>query len=323
MRGGGGVRFLVRAFGFCLLLLLAFAVAFYLRPVWFSDQHVRFGLWHHGVESKYSNVGGYRVHYFEARATQGAGVPLVLIHGLGSRGEDWAALIPEFAASGFHVYAPDLLGYGRTSHPDVDYSISMQEKLVVDFMAAVGVPRADVAGWSMGGWVAAKLSLDHPELVDRLVLYDSAGLYFGTFDRNVFTPSDVAGLNRLSAMLQPEPPRIPDFAARDALRGLQNNAWVVRRSVKSMVSGRDLLDFRLHGLRKPTLVVWGGQDTLIPLAVGNSMHHLIADSSLAVVEGCGHLAPVECAPMVLPVTTEFLKSEPVWKSVERTLRPGG
>lgn len=171
----------------------------------------------------------------------------------------------------------------------------------------------------MGGWVAAKLALDHPELVDRLVLYDSAGLYFGTFDTTSFTPSDIAGLGRLTALLQPHPAKIPEFAAKDALRGLQANVWVVRRTVRAMTSGRDLLDFRLHALRQPTLIVWGGEDALIPLAVGESMHHLIADSSMVVAKDCGHLAPVQCSGVVLPVTLDFLKAEPAWKSVERGL----
>ncbi len=313
------MKILFRLLGLCLLLVLALAVAFYLHPVWFNEEHTRFGLWKQGVQSKYIQADGYRVHYFEAKPENGAGIPIVLIHGLGSRGEDWAALIPQFAANGFHVYAPDLLGYGRTDHPDVDYSISLQAKLIADFMKAVGVPTADVVGWSMGGWVAAKLTLDHPEAVDRLVLYDSAGIYFGSFETNLFTPTDTAALARLTAMLQPDPPKIPEFAARDALRSLEPNYWVVRRTVNSMTSGRDLLDFRLHALRKPTLIVWGGKDTLIPLSVGESMHHLIPESSLAVVEGCGHLAPVQCDPVVFPTTLDFLKSDPPWHSVEKTL----
>jgi pimeloyl-ACP methyl ester carboxylesterase len=313
------LKVLFRLSGVFLLLVLALAVAFYLHPVWFNNEHTRFGLWHHGVESKYVEAAGYRLHYFEAKPAKGPGIPIVLIHGLGSSGEDWAALIPLFAANGFHVYAPDLLGYGRTDHPDIDYSISLQAKFIADFMKAIGVPNADVVGWSMGGWIAAKLTLDHPELVDRLVLFDSAGIYFGSFDTDIFTPTDNADLSRLNAMLQPDPPKITDFAARDALKMLQANAWVVRRTISSMTSGRDLLDFRLHALRKPTLIVWGGKDTLIPPSVGESMHHLIAGSSFAVAEGCGHLAPVQCAPVVFPVTLNFLKSDPPWRSVEQTI----
>jgi len=315
------VKILVRAAGVALLLLIFLGIAFYFNPIWFADQHLRFGLWRRGVDSRYIDAGGYRVHYFEAKPKDSPGVPLVLIHGLGSHGEDWSLLIPQFAAAGYHVYVPDLLGYGRSARPDVDYSISLEEKAISDFMRAVDVPKADVIGWSMGGWVAAKLTLDHPELVDRLVLYDSAGLYFGSFDTEIFLPADIAGLERLDAILQPFPSKIPDFAARAAVRMIEGNAWVVRRSINSMLSGRDLLDFRLHALHKPTLIVWGGKDTLIPPSVGESMHHLIAGSSYAVAEGCGHLAPAQCTPVVLPVTLDFLKANPPWQSVERTLHP--
>ena len=132
------------------------------------------------------------------RLPDGGGTPLVLVHGLGARGEDWAAMIPALAAQGFHVYVPDLLGYGRSPKPDVDYSISLEEQTVAQFMQAMHVARADVGGWSMGGWIAMKLALDHPEMVDRLVIYDSAGTYFpATWEPDLFTPTMLAGVSEI------------------------------------------------------------------------------------------------------------------------------
>ena len=161
-----------------VLILVAVGVVYY-NPLWLADQQIRYRLWREGVRSDYIVVDGYRMHYFEATPPKGQPeTPLVLVHGLGARGEDWGVMIPALAAKGFHVYAPDLLGYGRTVRPDVSYSIALQEKTVFDFMQAKQVTRADVGGWSMGGWVAMQLALDHPEAVDRLAVYDSAGLYF-------------------------------------------------------------------------------------------------------------------------------------------------
>ena len=66
--------------------------------------------------------------------------------------------------------------------------------------------RTDVGGWSMGGWISVKLALDHPEMGDRLVLYDSAGVYFpASEDADLFTPPGLAGMRRLAAMLYPHP----------------------------------------------------------------------------------------------------------------------
>ncbi len=292
-------------------VLAVAALTFFLNPLAVNDALIRYHLWQQHVETRYVLVDGYNLHYFEAHPPHGQGIPLLLIHGLGARGEDWSPMISTLAARGFHVFVPDLLGYGRSSRPQVDYSISLQEKTVLDFMRAVGIPQADVGGWSMGGWIALKLALDHPEAVDRLVLYDSAGIYFPpTFDASLFIPTDSPGLNRLVSILTPKPRPMAPFVSRAAIRRLQSNGWIIRRSVASMEAGRDLADFQLHQLHKPTLIVWGDMDKLIPLQVGEEMHRKIAGSSLLVVEGCGHLAPGECARPVLNGTIDFLAANP-------------
>ena len=89
-----------------------------------------------------------------------------------------------------------------------------------------------------------------------------------------------------------------------------------------MEGGKDLLDFQLHRIDRPTLIVWGGADQLIPLSVGEAMHQKIADSSMLIVDGCGHLAPGECSKPVLAGTLNFLQAYPPLKGWERTV-PGG
>jgi len=294
--------------GVLIVLALSAGLVFYFNPLWVADQQTRWRLWREGVKSEYVEAGGYRLHYFEAGRSEGT--PLLLVHGLGARGEDWRAMIPTLAASGFHVYAPDLPGYGRSSRPtDASYSIAMEEAAVVSFMQAVHLARADVGGWSMGGWISMKLTLDHPEMVDRLVIYDSAGIYFpADFGPELFVPGDAPGVTRLMKILSPHPGPMPNFVMRAVLRKLVRNGWVIQRSMSAMTSGRDLLDFRLHDIRQPTLVVWGAEDELIPLSVGKTIHEGITDSSLVVIEGCGHLAPLECSEPVLEATEKFLRA---------------
>ena len=107
-----------------LLLALISAAVFYFNPLWVHDQQIRYRLWHSNVRSKTIAVDNHRLHYFEAVPPDGSpGVPLVLVHGLGARSEDWSPMIPGLAAAGFHVYVPDLLGYGRSSRPDLEYSV--------------------------------------------------------------------------------------------------------------------------------------------------------------------------------------------------------
>jgi pimeloyl-ACP methyl ester carboxylesterase len=304
------MKIVIRLAWLLFLVLCLIAGVFYFDPLWVNDQLTAFHLWRQGVHGGYVTADGHRLHYLEAQPPGGSpGIPLVLIHGLGDRAESWSPQIHALAVAGFHVYAPDLLGYGRSDRPDITCSIPVETAAVTAFLQALNIGHADVAGWSMGGWIATEVALEHPELVDRLVLEDSAGIRFqATFARNLFTPTDEAGLHRLMAMLSPHPRAMPPFVARAALRQLQRNARVTQGSMDSMESGADLLDNRLGAIQQPTLILWGDQDQLIPIATGLEMHREIPNSVFATVTGCGHLAPSECARPVVNATIEFLKA---------------
>ncbi len=309
-----------------LLALAVGAVVFvYENPFWLVDKSVKMYLTGHDVHDEEVTLSGHRIHYLEAKAVGGSGRTLVLVHGLGARATDWAPLIPRFAAAGYHVYAMDLLGYGDSDKPaEGDFSIRGEEKVVADFMHALNIPQADVAGWSMGGWVALRLALDHPEAVRRLVLYDSAGLYFDfSFPVTLFSPTDRAGLDALITRLEPDRPRIhvPAFAVHGLLRKFRQNKWIVDRSLASMLAGRDILDFRVSGLKMPVLIVWGTEDKLIPFALGEHMHDVIPQSVLVGVPACGHLAPAECATQFVPATVRFLDAEPPLPASKTILEP--
>jgi pimeloyl-ACP methyl ester carboxylesterase len=313
----------LRIAGAILLLAVVAGCVFYWNPLWVNDQQIRYRLWRANVRSEYVNVRGSRIHYFEAVPPDGSpGKPLLLLHGLGSRGEDWAPTIPSLAAAGFHVYAPDLLGYGRSARPDVEYSVALEEGVVLNFMHAMGLTHADFDGWSMGGWIAAKIALDHPAMVDRLVLDDSAGLTFQpSFARDAFVPTDSAGLTRLMALLSPHPAEFPPFVVRATLRRIADNGKIIQSSMDSMESGADLLDTRLASITQPALIMWGTEDNLIPMAVGETMHRDIPNSVFEGIVGCGHLAPMECPKPVLAGTIQFLKAQPPMQGGEQML-PG-
>jgi pimeloyl-ACP methyl ester carboxylesterase len=294
-------------------LALVFAVAaclgaiFYWRPFWIMDQVTRGLLRLDGVRSDYVQLGSYRIHYLAG----GEGRPLVLVHGLGGRAQDWALLMPALMRHGYRVYALDLLGFGQSQRPDVDYSIALQSEVLNQFFDSQHLSRADLGGWSMGGWVALKFTLAHPERVRRLVLFDSAGVDFKpAFDFTLFHPATVEQAEEFLTWLTPQSSRIPRFIARDMIREMQPTGWVVDRARKSMVSGADLLNGRLGSIQAPVLIVWGKQDVLIPLFCADEMHREMPQSSLAIFDGCGHLAPVECGGRIVPETLRFLEAEP-------------
>jgi pimeloyl-ACP methyl ester carboxylesterase len=157
--------------------------------------------------------------------------------------------------------------------------------------------------------------------VDRLVVYDTAGLSHqiggGTA---IFHPESPADLQKLASLLEPSAPPVPRFALRDALRVFQANQWVVDRSMHSMESGGDLLDLKVGSLKEPMLIVWGSEDKLLPLDIGQELHRLVPQSELDVVQGCGHLAPKSCPARVIAATVDFLKANPAPSGGERSLK---
>lgn len=285
-----------------VVLLVLFA---YLRPLTLLFAARRVYVSAIGMKSNFVQVGPHRIHYW----TAGDGPPLVLVHGVAMRAEDWAPLF--HALSKRHrVYAPDLLGYGESDQPrDSDYSVATQEEVVRGFMDAMRLQKADVAGVSMGGWVALKLAAEHPERVQRLVLLSSAGLGFKSqLTENTFSATTVDE-QRASFRLQSDlAPKLPDFILRDVIRHSKKKAWIVRASMRSMLTRGDLLmDRKLQRVRMPVLIVAGTSDRIVPFDIAVRLKKEMPHAQLVPLQGCGHLAAFECRGATLRAVLAFLR----------------
>jgi pimeloyl-ACP methyl ester carboxylesterase len=288
-----------------VVLAVVAGIGFWARPVTCFDQALYLRECFSGFQSSSVQVAGHRLHYLAAGPAGGPVV--VLVHGLGGRAEDWLDLSPSLVHAGYRVYMPDLIGYGRSEKPaDYSYSVGAEADGVVGFLDALGLKQVDLGGWSMGGWIVQLVASEHSERVRRLIVFDSAGLDVEPdWDTHLFTPTTPAQLNQLEALLTPHPEKIPDFIARDILRESDQDAWVIHRSVATMLTGRETTDKLLPGLKMAVLLVWGAEDRITPLNQGETMHRLIPQ--LDVFPGCGHLAPRLCAARIGPTVVEFLK----------------
>lgn len=282
--------------------------AFYLHPTWVYGHIQEWQMSRTGAESHQVMIDGHRIHYYVSGPVNGS--PIVLVHGLGGRSEDFVNLTPFLEKNGYRVYTPDLLGFGQSEEPtDASYSIQDQADLVVSFFDAMGLRHTDLGGWSMGGWIAQKVAVDHPERVTRLILMDSAGLKIPpAWNTNLFTPKTPAELAQLNALLTPHPPAMPKFVAQDILRVSSNYSWVVRRALTSMLSAKDVMDDDLSSLQMPVLLLWGELDRITPLSEGQAIHSLIPQSHLVVASGCGHIAPQSCSREFGPAMIRFLRN---------------
>ena len=289
------------------ILIVTFGIAFWLRPLSVFRVFNQAQMYFIPAQSSFIEVGEYRIHYYSLGPADGP--VAVLVHGLGGRSEDWGKLAPYLARAGYRVYLPDLPGYGQSDKPaDFSYSVKDEAAVVSGFFDALGLKQVDLGGWSMGGWIVQLVAAEHPERIRKLMLLDSAGLYVKPeWDLKLFTPVSPAELEKFDALLMPHPPQLPTFIANDILRTSHEHAWIIRRAIDSMLTGRDTTDALLPTLKMPVLIVWGEVDQITPLSQGQKMHQLIPQSQMNIVPGCGHLAPNECAGEIGPAMVSFLK----------------
>jgi pimeloyl-ACP methyl ester carboxylesterase len=289
------------------LLLVSAGVGFWMRPVSYYNESMYVRDFLAGVQNREVTVGGHRIHYETEGPADGRIV--VLVHGLGGRAEDWRDLAPFLAKAGLRVYLPDLVGYGRSEKPaDFSYSVHDEADVVLGFLDAMKLKQVDLGGWSMGGAIVQHVAAAHPDRVRRLLLFDSAGLFvLPKWDINLFTPNSAGELEQLDDLLMPNPPNVPGFVARDILRVSNDRAWIIHRALSTMLTGQDATDKLLPQLKMPVLILWGGEDKIMPVEQGEMMHRQLPQSEFFVIPGCGHLAPGKCAPQMAPKVVEFEK----------------
>src|SRR5712692_320371 len=121
-------------------------------------------------------VFGQTIHYWDV----GAGPVVVLVHGLGSKKEDWLPVIGPLSQK-YRLLVPDQIGFGRSDKPLLDYRIQTYVDFLDEFLRELKVEKASLVGESLGGWIAGLYAAEigggaHLIPVERLVLVDAAGL---------------------------------------------------------------------------------------------------------------------------------------------------
>jgi pimeloyl-ACP methyl ester carboxylesterase len=264
------------------------------------------------VRSHHSALRGGRVHWVGA----GRGEPIVLLHGLGNNCLVWRRVIPTLAAS-HRVIAPDLPGFGHSDParrgPQLVAYIETVTALIEE--QAGGRPVV-LVGNSVGGAVALRVALDHPELVDRLVLVDPAGVGRGLPEwwqliraeplvRLLASPAltlaprsvirDVVG-RAYRHMAFADPAAVTDYTVRMLANRLDSREKLMRflAIARDVVSSlEDEVQAREHELGCPVLVVWGREDRLVPLHDALALLERIEHAELQIIDRAGHLPHLE------------------------------
>jgi pimeloyl-ACP methyl ester carboxylesterase len=244
--------------------------------------------------SKEVLVFGQKINYVEA----GTGPTVILLHGLGGSTQVWQLNIGALAEK-YHVVVPDQIGFGKSDKPLVNYRIRTYVDFLDQFCKQLKIERASLVGSSMGGWIAAAFTAAFPDRVDKLVLVDAAG-YMPPKDLDTRTfyglnPTTREGMRVLLAKVFYNKAFQSDAAVDQAMaaRLAAGDGYTINSITESIIRGEDFLDDTAKTIKRPTLIIWGRQDGLVPLAEGERFNKDIAGSKLVVFDQCAHAPNLE------------------------------
>lgn len=259
-------------------------------------------------QEKSVTVFGAKIRYLEAG--EGAKPTVILLHGLGAQAESWAANIAPLAAN-YHVIAPDQIGFGKSDKPFLKYRVGTYADFLDKFMAELKIEKASLVGNSLGGWVAALTAIKYPNRVEKIVLADAAGIQPPVieFERIYQLNNSTRDEIRANLKLIFASPLFHNEALVDQFmtqRIATNDGYTINSLIESIRRKEDFLDAELPKLKQSTLIIWGKQDGLLPLADGEKFSKGIAGSELVVFENCGHVPQFEKATDFNKKVLEFL-----------------
>jgi 3-oxoadipate enol-lactonase len=253
-----------------------------------------------------TSVDGVKIAY----ERRGVGAPLVLIHGYPLDHTIWGPLA-EHLIEDFDLIMPDLPGFGDSQAAGTAGSIEAYGSDVAALMRALQVPRAIIAGHSMGGYVALSLVRNHPEIVAGLSLVSSQ-VRADTPDRRESREAAAQKVledgvehvaRAMSAQLTADPQIQADMYA---LIGSQKPAGLAS-ALRAMAARPDSRDM-VGKLKSPVVAIHGDEDRLIPPDRGREVKDLLPSAALITVPRAGHLPMLENPDEVAGGLRLFLKS---------------
>ena len=272
-------------------------------------------------QDQYIKVGQINTRFW---ALGDEGTAVILIHGHGGSVENWKLNINALAQN-HRVYAMDLVGFGRSDKTSIPDSFSCGAQFVNDFMEVQHIDRASLIGNSMGGGLTLQFAIQFPDKVEKLVLANAAGLgkeltltlrlltlpLIGEFLSKPSRKGTTRFLKECvydSALITDE--LVETFYQMSILPGAQKSFLSALRAGANLCGQhadiiRSIVD-NLASINVPTLILWGQQDRILPIAHAYVAQGRIPNAKLQILDRCGHLLQLEHPEEFNALLLEFL-----------------
>ena len=260
------------------------------------------------VKENFLNIDGHKIRYLESGDSKNT---LVLVHGLGASAERWDQVIPLFVFF-FRVVVPDIIGFGYSDKPQVDYTPEFFSEFLRKFLVESEIKRPNIIGSSLGGQIAAEFAALHPQELEKLILVSPAGVMkqstpaLDAYIMAALYPSEQNAKNAFE-MMEGSGKTIPQEIVNGFVERMQlPNAKLAFMSTVLGLKNSESIASRLNTIAAPTLIVWGSKDPVIPIHHADSFVSAIQDCRFYRMDGCGHTPYVQDPHTFSSKALEFL-----------------
>jgi len=251
------------------------------------------------------SVNNLRINYKIA----GEGPAVLILHGWGGSSDSWLEVLKILVNYNFQVIAPDLPGFGKSDLPPRGWTVQDYSDFILNFVEKLKLGQFFLFGHSFGGRIAIKLSGQHPEKLKSLILCDAAGI---KFEQSIKTKTILAATRignalfsaRIFAILRERARNLWYFLLRN--RDYVKANGVMRETIKKALN-EDLLP-ELSKIQVKTLIIWGGEDKLVPAKCAHVFKEKISNSLLEIMPKIGHSPHLEEPEKLAQIIVSFLQS---------------
>lgn len=244
-----------------------------------------------------TRVNGYSVRYLDYGLPHNGARDLVLLHGIGASSERWLPVSPTLARY-FRVIVPDIVGFGYSYKPTVEYTMDFFQDFLGGLFAELSLSRPSIIASSFGGHIAAEYAIRNSRGLDKLVLVSSAGMMrtstpvLDGYIMAALYPTYDNALAAFRAMAH-DPSAVTEETVSDFVNRMRlPNAKYAFMSTLLGIKYAPALRGRLSSVTAPTLIMWGDADKMIPIQYAKEFSE-IPNSEIVVIKDCGHTPYVE------------------------------
>jgi len=222
---------------------------------------------------------------------EGQGENILILHGWGGCIDSMRPIINHLKNK-FRVISLDFAGHGKSSIPNIPWGVPEYTDCLIKFLKSLNIKKTSIIAHSFGGRVAIILASEHPELIEKIVLVDSAGI---PPIREINYHIKVGAfklLKRIVRLFVWEEKSYNKIIDKARIRFGSSDYNQLSQNMKGTfvkVVNQDLKPF-LKNIKSPVLLVWGENDTDTPVYMGKIMEKEISDAGLVILKGAGHFS---------------------------------